>query len=71
MIANCIKLLVWLITFMIVLTVCTKMMTAANTIEAVIGLVIGVLFILLSYKTLFFTGITLKKFKFKSKKEEK
>jgi hypothetical protein len=54
---------------MAVLTLGTRMMTAQNTIEAVIGLVMVVIFILLSIKTVFFTKIYIKFYK--SKKEEK
>lgn len=64
-----IKVFVWFLCFMGILEVGASMMTAPNTIEALIGVAIVILFLVLSWKTLFFTKIRIS-FN-KSKKKEK
>lgn len=64
-----IKVFVWFICFMGIVEVCASMMSKPNTIEALIGVAIVILFLILSWKTLFFTKIH-NPFN-KSKKEEK
>jgi len=65
MVKLCIKLLVWFIVFMIVLTLGTKAMTMQDTLMAIIGLVAIVLFAIITVKTAFFTRIHIKITKFK------
>lgn len=69
MVKLCIKLLVWFIVFMIVLTLGTKAMTMQNTFVAIMGLILIALFAIITVKTVFFTRIHIKITKIK--KEEK
>lgn len=64
-----IKVFVWFLCFMGILEVGASMMTKPNTVEAMIGVAIIVLFLILSWKTLFFTKIHVQFNKSKKEKE--
>jgi hypothetical protein len=55
------KILIWFITFMFLIGMSLDMISEPNTIENIIGLIIGYVVIFVSVKTRCFTNIKFKK----------
>jgi len=70
MIINCIKFIVWLLLFLAALEYGTAMMSAPNTVEAVLGVAIIVIAAIVSVLTKCFIGIKVTFYKSKKEKKE-
>lgn len=55
------KILIWFITFMFLISMCLDMISEPNTIENILGLIIGYVVVFVSIKTKCFTNIKFKK----------
>ena len=55
------KILIWFITFMFLISMCLDIISEPNTIENILGLIIGYVVIFVSIKTRCFTNIKFKK----------
>lgn len=55
------KILIWFITFMFLISMCLDMISKPNTIENILGLIIGYVVVFVSIKTKCFTNIKFKK----------
>lgn len=55
------RILIWFIIFMFSISICLDMISEPNTIENIIGLIVGYLVIFISIKTKCFTNIKFKK----------